>query len=90
MGSQISSHPLSSYSAVGRRFPRHSKRTAMHIDPEVLDGCPGYRAINVQTRSDGLTAYLVLAGKPSNIFGDDIEQLLLKVDYETSTISTTI
>ncbi len=57
---------------------------AIYVDPKVLDGCPGYRATNVQTRPDGLTAHLVLGGKPCNVFGDDIEQLLLNVDYETS------
>jgi len=63
---------------------------AIHVDPKVLDGCPGYRAINVQTRPDGLTAYLVLGGKPCNVFGADIRQLSLNVDYETSMFSTTI
>ena len=48
-----------------------------------LDECPGYRAVDVQTRPDGLTAYLVLAGKPSKVFGEDVEKLLLNVDYET-------
>ena len=61
-----------------------SGTVAIYVDPKVLDGCPGYRATNVQTRPDGLTAHLVLGGKPCNVFGDDIEQLLLKVDYETS------
>ena len=60
-----------------------SDTTAIHVDPMDLDEFPGYRAIDVQTRPDGLTAYLVLAGKPSFVFGDDIEKLLLNVDYDT-------
>ena len=67
-----------------------SDTAAIHVDPKVLDGCPGYKAVHVQPRPDGLTAYLVLGGRPCNVFGGDIEQLLLNVDYETSTLSTTI
>ena len=55
-------------------------KTARPMD---LDECPGYRAIDVQTRPDGLTAYLVFAGKLSEDFGGDIEKLWLNVDYET-------
>lgn len=60
-----------------------SDTTAIHVDPMDLDDFPGYRAIDVLPRPDGLTAYLVLAGKPSHVFGDDIEKLLLNVNYET-------
>ena len=56
---------------------------AIHVDQMVLDEHPGYRAIDIQPRPDGLTAHLVLASKPSSVFGEDIEKLLLSVDYET-------
>lgn len=54
------------------------------VDPKLLDSCPGYKAIGVQTRPNGLSAELVLGEKPCNIFGDDINRLLLNVVYETS------
>lgn len=33
----------------------------------------------------GLTARLTLAGKPCNIFGDDVVNLTVEVTYETPT-----
>ncbi|KAL4871084.1 Alpha/beta-glucosidase agdC [Aspergillus spectabilis] len=50
-----------------------------------LGNCPGYRAVNVQELSTGLTADLTLAGEPCNTYGRDIENLKLRVDYETDT-----
>ncbi|KAL4878848.1 Alpha/beta-glucosidase agdC [Aspergillus karnatakaensis] len=50
-----------------------------------LDVCPGYRATNIEERSDGLTADLTLAGTPCNAYGSDIESLKLEVEYETDT-----
>ncbi|KAI0948834.1 hypothetical protein AcV7_009470 [Taiwanofungus camphoratus] len=51
----------------------------------VLDACPGYRALNVNMQGPNLTATLVLAGEPCNVFGPDIEWLNLAVTYETNT-----
>ncbi|KAJ8093336.1 hypothetical protein PM082_020193 [Marasmius tenuissimus] len=58
---------------------------AEYVDPALLDACPGYNAENVSTNDDGrtITADLVLAGTPCNVFGDDIESLRLQVTYET-------
>ncbi|KAL0572888.1 hypothetical protein V5O48_009082, partial [Marasmius crinis-equi] len=55
------------------------------VDPALLDACPGYNAVNVSTSDDGrsITADLVLAGDPCNVFGEDIENLRLQVTYET-------
>ncbi|GBE82887.1 Probable alpha/beta-glucosidase [Sparassis crispa] len=50
-----------------------------------LDACPGYNATNVQTQGPTLTADLVLAGPPCNVYGSDIEKLQLQVTYETET-----
>ncbi|KDQ59876.1 glycoside hydrolase family 31 protein [Jaapia argillacea MUCL 33604] len=55
------------------------------VDPTVLDACPGYNATNVQTTGSTLTADLVLAGAPCNVFGNDTRQLSLEVVYETTT-----
>jgi alpha-glucosidase len=58
---------------------------AEYVDPAVLDACPGYTATNVKVQRDGLTADLVLGGKPCNVFGNDIQKLSLSVVYETGT-----
>ena len=56
---------------------------AEYVNPTVLDACPGYIATNVEARREGLTADLVLGGKPCNVFGNDIQKLSLSVVYET-------
>ncbi|KAK8064553.1 alpha-glucosidase [Apiospora phragmitis] len=50
------------------------------VDPQVA--CPGYKASNVVQTTNGLTADLTLAGKPCNLYGNDIESLVLTVDYQ--------
>ncbi|KAF4614964.1 hypothetical protein D9613_003515 [Agrocybe pediades] len=57
---------------------------AAEVNPSALQACPGYKATNVKARRDGLTADLVLAGKACNVFGEDIQNLRLNVDYETA------
>ncbi|KAI0648521.1 alpha-glucosidase [Trametes meyenii] len=56
---------------------------ATAADPAVLDACPGYKAQDVFSHGPKLTADLVLAGTPCNVFGTDIEKLKLEVTYET-------
>lgn len=45
--------------------------------------CPGYKASNVQEGTHSLTADLSLAGKACNVYGADVEQLKLLVEYQT-------
>lgn len=45
--------------------------------------CPGYRASDVQKNANGMTAKLTLAGTGCNIYGNDIEDLTLTVEYQT-------
>lgn len=45
--------------------------------------CPGYRASDISTNANSLTAKLTLAGTPCNIYGKDIEDLTLTVEYQT-------
>lgn len=45
--------------------------------------CPGYRASDVQTTANGLTANLQLAGEACNIYGTDLPNLTLTVEYQT-------
>lgn len=64
--------------------------SAEYVDPAILDACSGYNATNVQVLSNGLTADLVLSGKPCNIFGNDIQKLALSVVYETGRLTVFI
>lgn len=45
--------------------------------------CPGYTANNIQTSSTGLSAHLTLAGKTCNVYGTDVKDLNLLVEYQT-------
>ena len=45
--------------------------------------CPGYRASNGQQTANGLTANLNLAGPACNIYGTDLRNLTLTVEYQS-------
>lgn len=56
-------------------------------DPQAVDAqseCPGYIASDVQTSDSGLTASLNLAGAGCSVYGNDIENLTLTVEYQDS------
>jgi hypothetical protein len=57
-------------------------------DPEAINPqaiCPGYKAADVRYTQDGsFTANLHLAGKPCNLYGNDIEHLILEVEFQAS------
>ncbi len=61
---------------------------AEYVDPARLDACPGYKATDVNIWGPKLTAKLVLAGTPCNVFGNDIETLDLAVTYETGALGS--
>ncbi|KAF2752757.1 putative alpha-glucosidase [Pseudovirgaria hyperparasitica] len=48
-----------------------------------LESCPGYTASNVLSSPNSLTAELSLSGDACNVYGTDIDSLLLTVTYET-------
>ena len=48
-----------------------------------LDSCPGYKASNVETTDNGMTASLTLAGTACNAYGTDLEELTLTVEYQS-------
>jgi len=48
-----------------------------------LAACPGYTASNVQDNGSTVTADLALAGAACNVYGDDIKNLKLQVEYQT-------
>ena len=48
--------------------------------------CPGYKATNVKTKQGSIvSADLTLAGAACNVYGTDLDNLVLQVDYETGT-----
>ncbi|KAF2025355.1 alpha-glucosidase-like protein [Setomelanomma holmii] len=49
-----------------------------------LDQCPGYTASNVQTSGSTITADLALAGTACNVYGTDLTNLKLLVEYQTN------
>ncbi|KAK5636861.1 hypothetical protein RRF57_012574 [Xylaria bambusicola] len=56
-------------------------------DPDAVDPqsvCPGYKAFNVLETPLGLTADLILAGGPCNVYGTDVEALSLVVEYQAA------
>ncbi|KAI9702171.1 MAG: hypothetical protein M1820_006253 [Bogoriella megaspora] len=55
-------------------------------DPEAVDAqtvCPGYKASGVSRNAYGFTATLNLAGSACNIYGTDVQQLDLAVQYQS-------
>lgn len=64
---------------------------APSVTPNVLDTtapnaqevCSGYKASNVEETSDGLTADLTLVGDECNVYGNDIADLVLSVEYQS-------
>ncbi|KAF3936925.1 Alpha-glucosidase [Dactylella cylindrospora] len=51
--------------------------------PDPQASCPGYLLKNLRTTRSGVDARLYLAGKACNIYGTDIQQLQLRVQYQT-------
>jgi alpha-glucosidase len=47
------------------------------------DNCPGYSAANIQQSASGLTADLYLDGPPCNVYGTDLANLTLTVEYQS-------
>ncbi|KAF3002441.1 hypothetical protein E8E13_004413 [Curvularia kusanoi] len=55
-------------------------------DPQAVnaqDVCPGYKASQLQETDDGISAVLTLAGTPCNVYGNDVDVLNLKVEYQS-------
>lgn len=54
-------------------------------DPEAVNPqtvCPGYRASNIHETESGFTADLDLAGGACNVYGNDIENLTLFIEFQ--------
>ena len=48
-----------------------------------ISNCPGYTASKVTTTESSLSADLTLAGTACNVYGDDLKDLKLLVEYQT-------
>ncbi|KAF2645172.1 hypothetical protein P280DRAFT_391630 [Massarina eburnea CBS 473.64] len=58
------------------------------IDPKAPNAqslCAGYKASNVVTNNASITADLTLAGAACDVYGNDILDLLLEVEYQNAT-----
>lgn len=53
------------------------------LGPVLSQDCPGYTASNVVQTDSGLTASLSLAGDACNLYGYDLPDLTLLVEYQT-------
>ena len=68
-----------------------SINAAPSLIPNILDStapnaqeiCLGYKVVNVATTDHGYTADLTLAGEPCNVYGNDIIDLSLVVEYQS-------
>lgn len=55
-------------------------------DPQAVNAqnvCPGYKASQVQSDERGVSAVLTLAGAPCSVYGNDVDVLTLKVEYQS-------
>ncbi|KAI1322869.1 glycoside hydrolase family 31 protein [Xylariaceae sp. FL0255] len=59
--------------------------SAIGVIAASIDDCPGYTASNVVDSNGQLTADLTLAGTACSIYGTDITDLKLLVEYQTET-----
>lgn len=55
-----------------------------------IDDCPGYTATNIVQTTTGLTADLTLAGPACNVYGYDLGELKLLVEYQTGLFPQTL
>ncbi len=55
-----------------------------------IDDCPGYTASNIVESDGKLTADLSLAGAACNIYGTDLTDLKLLVEYQTGPSSVSV
>jgi hypothetical protein len=53
-------------------------------DSASVDDCPGYEASNVEKTDSSITADLTLAGDACNVYSNDLKDLKLLVEYQSS------
>jgi alpha-glucosidase len=70
--------------------PQNSHLSALQARDADPNACPGYTASNLVKTDSSLTADLTLAGAACNVYSDDIKDLKLVVEYQTSEYFTNI
>ena len=78
----MKSNGLLIFAAVARFARSAAVSTGLVTRQATAADCPGYRASNVVENGTGLTAELSLAGAACNVFGRDVENLRLTVNYD--------
>lgn len=78
-------YSLRSWTALLFSLPYVSANVLTRQASGSLDSCPGYRASDIQTTDNGLTASLTLSGTACNVYGTDLEDLTLTVEYQNGT-----
>lgn len=58
--------------------------TSAVVAAQNVASCPGYSVSNIQQSVNGLTADLFLAGDACNVYGADLPNLTLTVEYQSS------
>lgn len=71
---------------LGLALPGSATSLAERQTSATLDRCPGYTASNIQDDGARITADLTLAGTACNVYGDDLTNLKLLVEYQTGKI----
>lgn len=60
-----------------------AEATALAKRAPNVDACPGYVARNVVSEGGRITADLGLAGTPCGVYGEDLKELKVEVEYQT-------
>lgn len=69
---------------LGAAVPALTRSVEKRQSSASLATCPGYTASNVQDNGSSLTADLALAGVACDVYGTDLKNLKLSVEYQTS------
>lgn len=65
-------------------FIASASAAAVLVNRDSTAACPGYKASNVRTQHGNVvSADLNLAGSACNLYGTDLDNLVLQVEYET-------
>ena len=62
----------------------HTEVSRFIASRAAVDNCTGYAASNIVETDSSLTADLTLAGAACNLYSEDIKDLKLVVEYQTS------
>ncbi|KAF2116103.1 alpha-glucosidase precursor [Lophiotrema nucula] len=73
---RVGSFAFAAYCGLTLAAPTITKRAS-------VDDCPGYKATNVEDTGSGLKVDLTLAGARCDSYSEDLQDLVLEVEYQT-------